>query len=230
MDLIIGFKITLTKNNIMKTQSINNKNYIECDIIISRLSHYLQDNQYIYITSNEEIKKGDWYIWLDNKQICQSPVDDEMIYILNNHIKNNHIKKIVATNDDLIINSYKPQFTIDKSIFDFKVPKITQQSTEELIEYYNKNNTFNKVLVEIENDYEEPQGDFIKIKLNDKNEITMVDFSKPNNMFYKWSDKNYTGKEVIQLLENMFYYGAECQRKGNTQIEFCDDWIEKNLD
>lgn len=59
--------------------------------------------QHLYIASAEEVKMGDCYIWMDNKQIC---VADGMLMTINNHVKNGHIKKInFTTNNSLEIGT-----------------------------------------------------------------------------------------------------------------------------
>lgn len=104
----------------------------------------------LYFLSDEEIKEGDyWYIWLDNNQICQA---DGMIITINNHIKNNHIKKIIATTDKSLkiqIDGNRGNLLSDVS-FDIELPQPSQDFIKVFVGEYNKGNIIEWVDVEYE--------------------------------------------------------------------------------
>lgn len=52
--------------------------------------------QHLYFVRKEEINEYDWYIWLDNKQIHQA---SGVLDILNEHVRNGDIKKIISSTD-----------------------------------------------------------------------------------------------------------------------------------
>jgi hypothetical protein len=47
----------------------------------------------LVILSEDEIVKGDTYIWMNNYQMC---IADEMITVINHHVKNGDIKRVLG--------------------------------------------------------------------------------------------------------------------------------------
>ena len=92
-----------------------------------------QPFQHLYIVSNEEIKKGDWYVIVqDSKkgyQVATKPASIEEVSLQNKF----NCKKIVASTD--------------KSL---SLPQPSQAFIEKYIEEYNKGNVITNVLVEYE--------------------------------------------------------------------------------
>jgi hypothetical protein len=71
------------------------------------LTHELTDafrNYHIYITSDEEIKEGDWYITSDNKVLKCTHLYMSLVYSLNDYGRNrNSCQKIILTTDPELI-------------------------------------------------------------------------------------------------------------------------------
>ena len=53
--------------------------------------------QHLYLVSDERIKERDWYIWGDNKQLCQAEAN--VLILLNTHNKKGQVFKVIATTD-----------------------------------------------------------------------------------------------------------------------------------
>lgn len=203
----------------------------------------LAGGQHLYITSNEEIKEGDWYIWLNNKAICQA---DAMIMTINNHMKNGHIEKIIATTDTLVFkDDYRNQSTPDF------LPKPTEGFIKKFVEKYNKGEIITDILVEYEyedhaiwskNQYDTydchncNRENFEKedgcnclytfyLKISPQNEITIHPIKQ-----------NWTREEVVKLCRDAFIAGQEYEYLAdisasdnpNPKPNF-NKWIEENL-
>jgi hypothetical protein len=223
----------------MKT--INDKQYKECDVVMlttdsgtiglfpnsNELVNYHEFlasepiRQHLYILSDDEIDKGDWYIWLNNKQICQA---EGMIMVINNHVKNGDIKKIIATTDTLKLNSVKISVSSDFTLEQISenmpcLPQPLQEFVEHYIEQHNQGNIIDKVLVEYEGSFGYSDSDSWESPV-----INL--YNSINTLSGKTS---WSRDEVVKLLEDIFYFGAESQREGKAHIEICDEWISKNL-
>ena len=116
-------------------------------------SNIYWQSQHLYILSDDEINEGDWYIWLNNKQICQA---EGMIMVINNHVNNGDIKKIIATTDmSLFINNgtFDDGTGTQLPLLNTFVPQIPQSFIEHYIEQHNQGNIIDKVLVEYEGSF-----------------------------------------------------------------------------
>jgi hypothetical protein len=94
-------------------------------------------NQHLYITSNDEIKEGDWTLMFDdfgNLFICDKP--QQYLGIEKGHHLNKGLRKIIATTD--------PELHKDG------VAKIGLPFVEKYILEYNKGNVIKEVNVEYE--------------------------------------------------------------------------------
>jgi hypothetical protein len=96
--------------------------------------------QHLYITSNEEIKEGNWFIselgeiWQHNGNITPSKLS----------------VKIIATTDDSLEIRYDNRFIdviVSGESLNGKLPKIPQQFIERYISEYNKGNVITQVMV-----------------------------------------------------------------------------------
>ena len=109
---------------------------------------FLKDRNWyhLYITTDEEIKDGDWFLM--NGCIlrqCSLHKGDILDTLGGLHHKS-VCKKIIATTDKLILKTSK---SIDKEQFpDILVPQIPQSFIDYFVEQYNKGNVIDKVLVE----------------------------------------------------------------------------------
>jgi hypothetical protein len=183
----------------MKTQTINNKHYQKCDVVMlptdkeSKLCFVINTEnstltlfedpmekgkrffpQHLYILSNEEIKKDDWFIDLHNLDKPKFCDNQQLANKLN--LKKGQAKKIISTNDKSL-KSDTPKLG-GGSDSDFahypSIPQISQQFIEYFINEYNKGNVVSKVLVEIEGIewLDKPLEYFIKLSRN--NEISIL--------------------------------------------------------
>jgi hypothetical protein len=167
--------------------------------------------QQLYITSDDEIEKGDW-------------VTDNINIIKVNTLLNfprNLFKKIIATTDTPLSESHKKLVNINE--FTTKVvdnlPQPSQQFIEKYIESYNKGIILSDVLVE----YEEMTGEELgcdpayyplkqrlKLKINPDNTINI-----------KIAKETYNREEVRGIL---IKFHNEFPERYNI-----DKWIEENL-
>jgi hypothetical protein len=188
----------------MKTLKINNNHYQECDVVIlssktQQFDNYLVlnkeqklcvwntstmgsqkslDIQHLYILSNDEIKEGDWFITQKGNLYRCNTRNSKTIYYVSNSggmaCKVEYCKKIIATTYEYLGCSN----TSISHLF----AQIPQSFIEHYIREYNKGNVISKVLVEVENDYEEPQGDYFRIKLSQNNEISILTEQKQETL------------------------------------------------
>lgn len=114
--------------------------------------------QHLYITSDEEIEDGDWYLWYDGNK-----------YSLRKYV---NCKNLPGNTSD---SGFKIIATTDTSL---ELPLISQQFIEKYIEEYNKGNVIKEVLVEYEGyvqsttwEYDEPEG--YRVKINSNNTINI---------------------------------------------------------
>lgn len=210
-------------NNI---KEINGRYYQECEIIMlvtdkkatgiikfgnqlrttsEGLSSMVYYSQHLYFLSNEEIKKGDWYLNIVSNEIVN--VDFNIDY------EQNHCKKIIATTD-----------------ISLQLPQPSKEFIQAYIQAYNKGKPITKVLVEMEEidsqDYHAEIDYFGKtdieleyeLKINSSNEITI-----------KKIKDNYTREEVIELLSKHFVKAGSKIGLGQNVTEFTKIWIEENL-
>ncbi len=189
--------------------------------------------QHLHITSDEEIKEGDW---------IYNPYSKYKIYKANDfnkdHKGNEFIsgytkkdcKKIIATTDILGISPFGGQDILE-------VPQIPQSFIDTFIEEYNKGNVIDKVLVEYEEgkiehpllepfpnnlSYADELGHWNRLKTNFDNTI---------NISLIEEEKKYSRSEVKQEKESILVQYAEEHGllSGKQDIEQFNKWIKENL-
>lgn len=97
-----------------------------------KLEYKNKDNSYqhLYITSDEEIKDGDWCILFDS--FGHLFTDSAQQYIPSKgHVLNNGLCKVISSTDTIL-----------------NLPQLPQQFIEKYIEEYNKGNVITEVMVE----------------------------------------------------------------------------------
>jgi hypothetical protein len=204
-------------NNI---KEINGKYYQECKVILlptesgSNISmdaygkmyfgNYPENtpfNQHLYITSNEEIKKSDWYYNERRKTVEQGNFminTCELIFC----------KKIIATTDTSL-----------------GLPQPSKSFIQAYIKAYNENKPITKVLVEMESAFNIPTiYDYKQIKVNSSNEITIKkikDSYTREEVINKCLKMQY---EYPKFVKESYY-------TPNTReiADWTNDWIEENL-
>lgn len=177
---------------------------------------------HLYITSDEEIKEGDWCV-------CNFQPGIEIRKNIHGvigstiggkeYLKNN-CKKIIATTDTSL---GQHQGTLEYSLGFNTLPQPSKQFIQKYIEEYNKGSKIEEVLVEYDefytgedNEEEEPIFEY-KLKTDSHNTITI----KPVK------EKLYSQEEV----ENILFRYAEQHGLTSTkgEIDEFNDWVEKNL-
>lgn len=169
--------------------------------------------QNLYITSDEEIKGGDWIYRYEDKKVFQS----KSYFSKGNPIKKGLITKIIATTDKSItINDYDS--SDEDAVVNCYLPQIPHQFIEKWIEEYNKSNVITEVMVEYTNQYLSPNYNSV-IKVNPDNTINI-----------KLIKENWTKDEVVELLihaiSNCNCSDGELYNKEPHEVAI---WIEENL-
>ena len=109
-----------------------------------------RDKYNIYITSDDEIKLGNWSYNIANKTIFQA--DSQFVKLINQKEVTTN-KKIIATTDTSLNNCavmYCSEKCIDYCVYKNDLPQPSQQFIEKYIESYNKGEVITDVLVEYE--------------------------------------------------------------------------------
>jgi len=189
-------------------------------------NHFEGIYQHLYITSDDEIKEDDWYIWLNNNQICKA---EEMIMTINHHIKNGHIKKIIATTDESL-NIENPRNGIIHSL-----PQPSQSFIERYVESYNNGKPIVDVVVEYE-EFTSPDNlqntEYFDSSFY-QNELKIN--PKDNTITIKRIKNSYSRDELEKLCRLSWSAGINHEslaRRGFKQEAssyFIDNWIKQNL-
>lgn len=156
---------------------------------------------HLYVLSDDEIEKGDWYSNGKNIFKCDNIKDVSKP-------RYKHLKKIIATTNISLIEDNKSIKLIPKSFVKY------------FIKQYNKGNTIAKVNIEYEkqnttNDEGFPDGLYsLGLKVN-----------KDNTINIKTVKDSYSRKEVIRLCNKAWL------KQPNTpnMLEEFNNWIEQNL-
>ena len=166
-----------------------------------------KEYQHLYIISDDEIKKDDWFINLQHNKIYQcvpKPFVGEVWVNENKDV----CKKVIATTDTSL-----------------DLPQPSQQFIEKYIEEYNKGNVITDVLVEYELISNE---EYFGNTVNPDNDVPYFDEKlkinpKDNTITIKKIKDSYTREEVENLI-----YSAMKDRCYTTIAEW-KKWIEENL-
>jgi len=178
---------------------------------------------YLYILSDEEIKEGDWYVWLGNKQICQAIGYRETdMDGLNAHVKANDVVKIIATTDKSLkmINAGK-DIPLHKVSINY-VPQIPESFLPIFVKAYNEANIGGVSTTSLEVELECKGTMDWGIKTTESNEVII---SLPKA-------KMYSREEVKSLMRDAMVQMSDWKNKGHTTKSLnplMDKWIEENL-
>lgn len=173
--------------------------------------------QHIYITSDEEIKKDDWYLDTQTKEIKQY-IDTSRTNSEN--ILWNSCKKIIATTNSKLSTTSRTE-----------IPQPSPKFIEKYIEEYNKGNQITEVLVEVEINYEQnlqntdrftkeediPLIESASLKLDSQNQITI-----------RKQKDNWNKEEVIKLIDKLGYDLSPLGGR-NEYSKIKSKWIKENL-
>ena len=182
--------------------------------------------QHLYITSDEEVKEGDYTIycsiWLckilkhygDQVLVVKVHDNTQTIVLISRH------KKIIATTDTSLISINEQYFDVNKSrksaILEQKtLPQPPQQFMQKYIEEYNKGNVITRVEIEYNPPYLNPEYNKESLKINSDSTINI----KPIK-------DSWSREEVVELINKFNNIMSDDQQL--TQFGL-DKWLEENL-
>lgn len=128
---------------------VESKNSISIDAIWRSIElQYPYKPQHLYIISEDEIKEGDWCMIIDKTSKLYGQFEQHK----GKHQRNEQWKKIIATTDTSL---YQATGKAYKMVDGFKptyknLPQPSQQFIEIYIEFYNKGNIIESIMVEYE--------------------------------------------------------------------------------
>ena len=135
---------------------------------------------HLYITSDDEIKVGDWYFNPAGNQIAKCEYKHEAKACLQEPI----CKKIIATTDSsLMLTKFSPFADEVGEQYEVHLPQPSQSFIEIFVREYNKGNVITNILVEYER-FKDRHGDgrqfFMseRIKINFKDNTITIKKSK----------------------------------------------------
>ena len=165
--------------------------------------------QHLYITSNNEIKKDDWFIANQGVHQCIEVVAGDYPYKIANKYNNNEIqyqsknwlgKKIIATTDTSL-----------------ELPQPSKQFIQKYIEEYNKGNVITKV--EVEHTYD--NGEMF-VPMNTQYLLINND----NTINIKPIKDSWSREEIMTLFR---HFRTDMLPFGQVVDFELNSWIEKNL-
>lgn len=198
----------------------NNKIYFFTDAIGTP-----SESKHLYITSDDEIKEGDWCIF-NNHIIKYNKPSNPHFY-----------KKIIATTDTSLRNF---EGTVSTYIGN-SLPQPSQQFIEMFVKWYNKDEVITDVLVECEEYFDNDKvsklniaeycsDDYHKLTISSKLKIN----PKDNTITIK-SIKDNWNRENLHKLAEYFYKIGMARGRGNLEDRIdcnksrIDEYINKNL-
>ena len=214
-----------TKNKSNIQLQMNEKLHLENGSSIS-----LKSYQHLYITSDEEIKEGDWCYNSKRKSIELGKYmigTNEFIFC----------KKIIATTNTSLISINEQYFDVNKSrksaVLEQKtLPQIPQEFIEAYVKAYNEGNPITEVIVEYEiicgrcySNTDECWSAKECSRNTDFPDIVKLKVNSDNTINIKLIKDNWSREEVKQLCKLAFKY--HCDNSRTTSLP--DKWIEENL-
>lgn len=194
------------------------KLYDSSEILYTNLSDFQDDESYqhLYITSDEEIKEGDWIF--DNYAKINLVYQVRKCDLDSSHNRCDNWEKIIATTDTLLI---KGENVGDNSWYN-PMPTLSQSFINTFISEYNKGNVISKVNVEYEQyDFDEEWSDISGAYPTWKERVKLT-----NNTINIQSIKDcWTREEVIELFHSYFH----SQGQGEYATMGGEQWLNNNL-
>ena len=166
-------------------------------------------NQHLYVLGGDSIRAGEPYMWMDNKAISTATTND--LIHLSKHLKEGHIKPILATTDRELYNRIPMN---GGHFLNASLPKLRDSFVSKFMEQYNKGNVLTDVMVEYEDDLN--QDDYDKDGFAAKCRLKL-----DNGCIITHKVQNSFTRE--EMLENMQYYMEHVQREGYVTPEV---WLE----
>lgn len=164
--------------------------------------------QHIYITSDEEIKEGDWCIQNGN-YLCKITCNQDRTQ--------QGLKKIIATTDNL---------TFDDGYNSWFIPAPSDGFIRKFIERYNAGNPITEVMVE----YEEYPIITYGLSDGEPETDTQLKVDKDNCITITAVKDSWTREEVIAILHSYLDSFSTKHEKFHKILEDqMNEWIEQNL-
>ena len=208
----------------LATEKVTNIIYRKNDDILikkhtgnSVLTETDKDFRNIYVTSNEEIKEGDWFIVGNRIHRCMGHYNPYICISKDgSFILSISCRKIIATTDETLYLT----FNNSKTDLKFVLPKPSDSFISKYIEEYNKGNQITDVLVE----YKWNGG-----RAGDYEMIPKID--SDNTITIKKVKDSYSREEVIEILGKMRDYCKYGWKGDSLHRVFYDynNWIKENL-
>lgn len=184
---------------------------------------------YLYITSDDEIKEGDWY--LNNDVLFRA---DDVFDDGNNPNQNKDNKKIIATTDSSLKGKWLSTCFSGEEMYD-KLPQPSQQFIEKYIEEYNKGNIITDVLVEYEEFTRElDQEEYLMARSMGINNFVVNPTlrlkinPKDNTITIKKVKDNWNREEIEQIVIKAISDTNKSNKYRNVST-LPNKWIEENL-
>ena len=209
-----------------------------------------QELQHLYITSDEEIKEGDYIILFSNrrgyeiKQVKSIYIKDKTLECTDKElVMLEQSRKVIATTDSSLM------YYSNNGRVGYNLPNLSQQFIQHYIEEYNKGNVITKVDVEYEDLTEQLQESVDNLRDNcledfDNEEespyyhlleqaiielgnyIPKLKVNPDNTINIKPIKDSWSREEVIKLIEK---FNDNIEYVYNYGEEALNEWIEENL-
>lgn len=179
----------------------------------AEFSDGINQNQHLYILSDDEIKSSDWFWKPDCNMVFQAE-----------YTPHKSCKKVIASTDESLKQTIIPDIKHFKSGVgqlshskEIKLPQPSEQFIEYFIKEYNKGNVIKEVEVEYYKDSDTGNNvlEWEVFKINSDNTINI----KPIK-------DSYTREEVIKILYEIQKYNFDEFSCNHIEL---DEWIKENL-
>ena len=199
--------------------------------------------QHLHITSDEEIREGDYCI-IDLGEFSRvvrvkSLNSGHPFYnvdITEGYTKISDLKKIIASSDRLVTGwDYKNDIP-DGDLYNEFLPQPSQVFIEKYINEYNKGNVIEKVMVDYYKGHINIPIDCKVSYFNEFGEFEGLKVSKDNTITISKVKDSWNREEVIELIKSAVGESHDFSRENNDihsigiiERRFLNSWINKNL-
>lgn len=201
--------------------------------------------QDLYITSNDEIKEGDWYMD-DTSTVRQSFAFDKDYW----SVRTDYKKIIASTDSSLLVERQYESIHLGKGQITYlNLPRLSDSFIQKYVKEYNKGNIITDVLVEYKNRCCGRCDGVLDLCVSDivcsdhNEQGCNICFEESGNILKVFKDNTITIKKVKdswsreEHIHNLLKYKSdllvklmECKEQDKPlQKEFTDKWIEENL-
>lgn len=193
-------------------------------------------NQHLYITSDDEIKEGDWCVDMmpDDEGIIRDVIYQHKKGL--QYLDTSTKRKIIATTDRSLVTKIFSHFSQDLmkvSVYkDIHLPQPSESFIQKYIESYNKGEIIKEVMVEY--DITDNLDDLIEAGYSGRDCLNEeYDFSygvkvdpKDNTITIHTIKESWSREEVISTIKNYISETADCS---NMYSKTVLDWCKENL-